>query len=174
MARLRGRAYLELGEHRDPIGGEPPPRSADGVRETNSRGRYSGRRTASARRSLSARARPDATRRLPRARQSTKTRGLTSPIGVASHQRVFSLQFCEHIEEITYVISVATFACDAADNTSALNRVLLFFQKKPSKTSVASLHATVLSNASILLPSAFHTSSPRARSATLSARVLSG
>jgi hypothetical protein len=76
MARLRGRAYLELGEHRDPIGGEPPPRSADGVRETNSRGRYSGRRTASARRSLSARARPDATRRLPRARQSTKTRGL--------------------------------------------------------------------------------------------------
>jgi hypothetical protein len=76
MARLRGRAYLELGEHRDPIGGEPPPRSADGVRETNSRGRYSGRRTASARRSLSARARPDATRRLPRARQSTQTRGL--------------------------------------------------------------------------------------------------
>ena len=59
-ASPRSRAYLELGEHRDPIGGEPPPRSADGVRETNSRGRYSGRRTASARRSLSARARQDA------------------------------------------------------------------------------------------------------------------
>jgi hypothetical protein len=99
MARLRGRAYLELGEHRDPIGGEPPPRSADGVRETNSRGRYSGRRTASARRSLSARARPDATRRLPRARQSTRDpRPAAKRLqGGASHgRRVFSLVFCEH------------------------------------------------------------------------------
>ena len=94
-ASPRSRPYLELGEHRDPIGGEPPPRSADGVRETNSRGRCSGRRTASARRSLSARA----TRRhgrLPRARQTTRgpcVAKQTSPTGVGlrSHGCVFSL-----------------------------------------------------------------------------------
>ena len=60
--------------------------------------------------SLSERAR--ATRRdktsPPRASIDQDPRPATSPIGVASHQRVFSLQFCEHIVEITYVISVAT------------------------------------------------------------------